>query len=260
MPIVAGGLYFALAIFCAIHVVRTGQPLYWLFILFGFPWLGSLVYFVAVYLPHSRLQRGAFQAVAAAARALDPQREVREARAAFDETPTAQNQMRLAAALLDVGEAGEALRTYETCLAGPFARDPEIRFGAGRAAVGCQRFPQALGHLEPLRREHPDYRPEPVALLIARSLAGVGRAADARAEFEAAVARFGTYEAKAEYAVWAYAIGDTATAERLHEELQKIASRWSSLTRELNAPSQRRLQAARELASRTDKMAAESTF
>ncbi|HEY0822145.1 MAG TPA: tetratricopeptide repeat protein [Ramlibacter sp.] len=250
MPIVGFGLYFALAIFCAVHVVRTGQPLYWLMILFAFPIVGSVVYFVAVYLPNSRLQRNALKAVSAAARAIDPQRDVRAARLAFEETPTAQNQMRLAAALLDAGDAPAAAGAYEACLGGPFARDPEIRWGAGRAYVECQRYADALRCLEPLRRERPDYRPEAVALLIARALAGTARNAEARAEFAQAEARFGTYEAKAEYAIWAYAIGDRLTSQRLQAELEKIAARWSPLTRELNEPALRRLQAARELAAK----------
>lgn len=248
MPFVAFGLHFGLAIFCAIHVVRSGQPLYWLMILFGFPVLGSVVYFLAVYLPNSRLQRQAFKAVSAAAKAIDPQREVRAARAAYDEAPTAQNHMRLAAALLEVGEAQQAAQAYEACLAGPFARDPEIRFGAARAYLECQRHADALRYLEPLRKEHPDFRPGPVALLTARALAASGRAADARAEFSAAEARFGTYEAKAEYAIWAYAIGDRPTAQRLQEELDRIAKRWNPMARDLNAASLRRLQAARDLA------------
>ena len=256
MPFAAAGLYFGLAIFCAIHAVRTRQNSYWLFILFGFPLLGSLVYFFAVYFPNSRLQRQAMKTVAAAARAIDPQREVREARIAFDETPTAQNQMRLAAALLDVGAAAEAAHQYEACLRGPFAGDPEIRFGAARAYVESQRYAEALRHLEPLRREHAAFRAEAVSLLLARALAGSARAAEARAEFEAAVARFGTWEAKAEYAIWAYAVGDTATAERLRAELEKIAARWNPMTRELNEASGRRLRAARELAEREARVAA----
>lgn len=249
MPIVGFGLYFALAIFCAVHVVRTGQPLYWLMILFAFPIVGSLVYFVAVYLPNSRLQRNALKAVSAAAKAIDPQRDVRAARLAFDEAPTAQNHMRLAAALLEAGDAPAAAQAYEACLAGPFARDPEIRFGAGRACVESRRYADALRYLEPLRREHPDHRPEPVGLLIARSLAATSRNAEARAEFAQAEERFGTFEAKAEYAIWAYAIGDRVTSHRLQAELDKISARWNPLTRELNEPSLRRLQAARELAA-----------
>ena len=248
MPIVGFGLHFALALLCAVHAVRTGQPLYWLMILFGFPVLGSVVYFLAVYLPASRLQRDAIKAVAAAARAIDPQRDVRAARAAFEETPTAQNHMRLAAALLDTGDAEGAAEAYAGCLQGPFARDPEIRLGAARAFVECGRHGDALRLLEPLRKEHAAHRPEPVALLIARALAGIGRHAEARAEFAAAEQRFGTYEAKAEYAIWAYAVGDVPTSDRLQAETDRIAARWNALARELNAPAMRRLQAARDLA------------
>jgi hypothetical protein len=249
MPFAGIGLHVAIAILCAIHAVRTRQQMYWLFILFAFPLLGSLVYVFAVYLPNSRLERGAMKAVSAAVKAMDPTREVREARAAFEEAPTAQHQMRLAAALLEAGDALEAARQYESCLKGPFASDPEIRFGAARAFVECQRYADALRYLEALRRERPDYRQEAVSLLVARALAGTARAAEARAEFESALSRFGTYEAKAEYAIWAYAIGDTATAQRLNDELEKIAARWNSFARELNAPAARRLSAAKALAA-----------
>jgi len=248
MPFAGLGLHVMLALICAIHVVRTRQQMYWLFILFAFPLLGSIVYFFAVYLPNSRLERGAMRAVSAAAKAIDPTREVREARAAFEDAPTAQNQMRLAAALLDIGQAAEAAREYEACLKGPFASDVEIRFGAARAFTECQRYPVALDYLERIRSERPDFRAEGVSLLIARCLAGTSRAPQARAEFESAIERFGTYEAKAEYAIWALATGDTATAERLDAELNKISQRWNSLTRDLNAPVERRYRAARGLA------------
>lgn len=248
MPFAGLGLHVVIALLCAIHVVRTGQQLYWLFILFAFPLLGSMVYFFAIYLPNSRLERGAMRAVSAAAKAIDPNREVREARAAFDDAPTAQNQMRLAAALLDVGLAQESAREYEACLQGPFASDPEIRFGAARALTESQRYAQALRFLEALRSERPDFRPEAVSLLMARSLAGTQRGAAARTEFETAEARFATYEAKAEFAIWALAVGDTVTAQRLDAELEKIARRWNPMSRELNDAVARRYRAAKELA------------
>jgi hypothetical protein len=61
MPFAGLGLHVVLALICAIHVVRTRQQLYWLFILFAFPLLGSIVYFFAIYLPSSRIERGAFK-------------------------------------------------------------------------------------------------------------------------------------------------------------------------------------------------------
>ena len=244
MPFVGIGLHLIVALFFAIHAVRTGQPIWWLFILFSFPLLGSIVYFVAIYLPNSRLQRTAGKVVAAAAKALDPTRELREAREAFEFTPTAQNQMRLAAALLEAGEAAEAARSYEACLHGPFAADPEIRFGAARAFIECARFADALQHIDAIRAAQPDFRAEDIALLRARALAGAGRGPEARAEFESAVAQFGSFDARAEYAIYAASSGDVGTARRLQAELDAIMKRWGRHNRDLNAPLLRRLQAA----------------
>lgn len=246
------GLHIIIALFFAVHAVRTGQPMYWLFILLAFPGLGAVVYFLAVYLPHSRLQRGAVRAVRSVARVIDPMREVRDAQAAFDDTPTAQNQMRLAAALLDAGQPHEAARQFDACLKGPFAQDVEVRFGAGRTFVECGRDAEALALLQGLRAERPDYREEDVSLLLGRALSALGRADEARQVLEAAVARHGSYAAKAELAVWAYAHQHADLAERLATELDAIAARWNPTTRELNAPAAQRLKAARQQAGRRE--------
>jgi hypothetical protein len=247
MPLI-GGLHILIALFCAVHVVRSGQQLYWLFILFAFPLLGSLVYFFAIYLPNSRLQRGAFKAVSAAARAMDPGRDVREARVVYDVSPSAQNQMRLAEALLNAGEAKESAELYEGALKGPFASDPDLRFGAVRAYVECQRFDAALSHLQVLKADRPEYRRDQVLLLLARCFAGTGRQAEARESFEAAVRQFGSFEAHAEYSIWALASGDAATAARLQTEIDRQVQLWNPVSRQLNDPVMRRLKAAHELA------------
>jgi len=247
MPFVGIGLHVLIALFFAIHAVRSGQPIYWLFILFSFPLLGSIVYFIVVYLPNSRLHTGARRAVAVAARALDPTRELREARAAFDFTPTAQNQMRLAAALLASGAPQEAAANYEACLKGPFASDPEIKFCAARANLDSGNFPRAAVLLQEIRAADAGFRAEAVQLLLARALAGAGRGAEARAEFAAALARFGSFDARAEYAIWAYTAGEVDTAARLQADIDQAMQRWSPHNRELNAPLVRRLQAARAL-------------
>lgn len=249
MPFIGIGLHILLALFCAFHVVRSGQQLYWLIILFAFPMLGSLVYLFAVYLPNSRLERGAMKAVSAAAKALDPGKELRLAREDYEQTPTAQNQMRLAAALLDMGQAEEAARLYESGLKGPFASDPEMRFGAARAFVEALRYVHAVPHLEELRRSRPEYRPDQVALLLARAYAGASRASEAREEFERTIARYATFEAHAEYAIWALATGDAATAARLQTEIDKMMGRWNAMSRQLNEPVLRRLKAAQKLAA-----------
>jgi hypothetical protein len=59
MPFIGLGLHVLVALFFAVHVVRTHQNIYWLFILFAFPMLGSIVYFLTIYLPSSKLERQA---------------------------------------------------------------------------------------------------------------------------------------------------------------------------------------------------------
>lgn len=86
-------------------------------------------------------------------------------------------------------------------------------------------------------------------MLRARTLAGLDRRDEARAAFEEALLRHGTFEAHAEYAIWALSLGDRATADRLQTEIdQKITRHWNAMSRELNEPVMRRLREARRLA------------
>jgi len=224
--------------------------MYWLIILFMFPLLGSVVYLFAIFLPGFRLNHRARRVVTAAAKAFDPQREIREAQAAFEVMPTAQNQIRLAEAQLELGLSEEAAKNYEACLKGPFLSSLEIRFGAARSFVECRRYQEAIVHLEAIQSIDQAFRLEAVSLLLARSYAGVGRNAEARSKFESVVARYGTFEACAEYAIWALAIGDSSTAARLQAETDQIAKRWSPQARELNAATMHRLKAALELSGK----------
>jgi hypothetical protein len=221
--------------------------MYWLIILFIFPLFGSVVYFFAIYLPGFRLDHRARRVMTAAAKVIDPQRELRNAKAAFEDMPTAQNQIRLAEAQLELGLSEEAVKNYEACLQGPFLGSLEIRFGAARAYVECKRYQDAIIQLEAIQDIDQAFRLEAVTLLLARSYAGVGRNEEARARFELAVTRYGTFQARAEYAIWALSIGDKTTAARLQAEIDQITKRWSPQARQLNAASMQRLNAARGL-------------
>src|SRR5690606_39092664 len=150
------------AIFFAIHAVRNRRQIYWLLILFSFPLLGSLAYFVAEYLPASRLERHGRMARRAVQKSLEPGRDLREVLREFDLTPTAHNQMRLAAALLEAGELEEAVRHYEACLNGPFAGAPEVILGAARANAAYGQAAAAIALLAPLQSTYPEFRADEV--------------------------------------------------------------------------------------------------
>ncbi len=185
------------------YSVRTGRPLYWLFLLFMAPGLGSVVYFFGVYLPQSRLERSLLKAGAIVRDKLDPGREIRDAQAAFDLTPTAHNQVRLAKALLEAGQHGAAVQQYEACMNGPFKGDPEICFGAAQARLANGQGASAIALLLDLRSSHPGFREEQIGLVLARAFAAAGRHSEAGATFAALVERFNGLEARVEYALWA---------------------------------------------------------
>ena len=244
MPFLGLGLHFLIALFFAIHALRNRRQMYWLLILFAFPLLGSLAYFIVEYLPASRLERHGRTAGRAIQKSLDPGRDVREARRMFDLTPTAHNQMRLAAALLEAGESEEAVQHYDACLNGPFAGDPEVILGAARAHAAHGQPAAALALLAPLRSKHPDFRADEVGLELGRAYAANGQQDEAGAEFEAVVERFGSIEARVELALWALANGQEAVAQRELKEVGHARTHMEKHARELNRDLFRRLDAA----------------
>ncbi len=245
MPYFGGGLlHLVIAGFFAVHAVRTRREYYWLYILFGIPYMGSAVYFFAVFLPQSRLHHDVRRAASATARVLDPGRELREATRAFDLAPTAQNQMRLASALLEAGDYAQAAHHYESCLKGPFASDPHIRFGAAKARLQNGESAKALELLESVCKQSPDFRPEQTTLLLAQAYAQVGQHDKARAAYLSALNRFASVDSRAEYAIWALGRGDVAAANEQQQEIERAMKYWNKGNRELHRPVLKRLDAA----------------
>ncbi len=237
MPFLGLGLHVLIALFFAVHAMRHGKQMYWLLILFSFPLLGSIVYFVVEYLPASRMQRTAGKVANAAIGFIDPEREYRAAAEAYDLAPTAQNKLRLAKAALDRGQAADAVGHYRDALKGPLASDPELQFGLASAllaAGGATAGRDALQALHTLRSTRDDYRKDEVAVLTARALAADGQQAEARQAFEDALGRYNTVEARARYIAWLAQQGDTAGAQRQWDELQQAARHWNSHARSVN--------------------------
>lgn len=232
MPFVAV-VHFAIAAFFAVHAVRTGRPMTWLFVLFAFPMLGSIVYLFAVYLPAFGNTRSGMKAARAVQTLIDPKRELREALAEFDRTPTAYNRARLAAALLVQGRGDEAIAHYEQAASGPYASDFAFLKGLANAQVGQGRHADAVATLTRLFGAHPHERAGALALLHAQALAGAGDPG-ARAAFEAVVAADDSTEAKCKYGLFLIAQGELGAARDALEAVLRDAQRGHMHSRELN--------------------------
>ncbi|HEX7644417.1 MAG TPA: hypothetical protein VF472_19590 [Burkholderiaceae bacterium] len=248
MQIFGISIHIIVALFFAIHAMRTGRNMYWLFILFGIPWLGAIVYFVTEYLPGSRadrgLNRGFSRATSAALGLVDPAREVREARKAYDLSPSVQNRMRLAKALLARGDTHESIEHFDACLSGPFSKDPELLYAAALAKLQDGQLRQALELAQTLRSVVPDASAERASLLLAQAYAANGDSAGAKAEYEAAAVRYGSVETKAQYGIWAAEARDLETARRILDDIGRDERHWNAHARSNNKPLMQQLEKA----------------
>ena len=226
-------LNYAVAIFFAVHAVRTGRQMYWLMILIIAPVLGSLIYFFAEYLPEMRHSTVARKSARAVKSLVDPNRELREARLAFERTPTVDNRSRLAEALLARGDNDEAIEQFQACASGPYAKDVKFRRGLARAQLAAGRHAGAAATLEALVADSPRDAGGDAYLWLAQALTQVDETR-ALAAFEHAGQVHNSTETQAAYGVFLASLGRDAQARPLLEGVLHNARVGTPSSRELN--------------------------
>lgn len=128
-----GGLLLLVQIACAVRVVRTGRPYYWIYIVVFVPVVGMAAYLIAEFLPDLMGSRTARYAASGVGRAIDPGRGLREALRRAQMTPTIENKAALAEEYLCAGQPGNAAALYRETLTGIHATDPTMMLGLARA-------------------------------------------------------------------------------------------------------------------------------
>ena len=229
LPLIALSLIFSIAL--AVHVVRTGRELFWLWIILIFQPLGGLVYFLAIVLPELTRGPAARRLEQSARAALDPMREYREARQACEDTPTVRNQSRLAQAAAALGRHDEAERLYAEAAHGIHAEDPALLLGRAIALLELGRPKDAIDVLELIPGgETVDPLPPAAVLALARAHESLGRTAEADAAYAEAILRMAGFEAFGRYAAFMARNGrkDEARAAiaEMDKRLTKLAAQF----------------------------------
>jgi hypothetical protein len=215
------GLYYAAAIAMCVHVHRSGQAMYWMWIILAFPPLGGLVYFVAILLPELTGGSAARRMGKAAVEALDPGRAYRTAKALYDDAPTVQNAMKLAQAAAGMSRWEEAEGLYAGASQGLYADDPALLQGRAAALLELGRPDEALEQLQRLEKDREGRIPPQAELNLARALHALGRPAEAEKSYRAAVQRVPGLEALARFAVFLADQGRMDEARDLLVEIDK---------------------------------------
>ncbi len=217
-----GILLLIFSIVLCVHVVRTGQQMYWLWIILAFQGIGGLIYVIAVILPEWTGGKTARRISSAARETLDPQRAYRTAKTAHDDSPTVANAMRLASAAADLGRYAEAESLYAAAAQGVHADDAALLLAHANALIELGRFAEALPLLE-RQRELADkaLRTPQAALAQGRAFEGLGRLPEAQEAYEFAAGRLPGMEALARYAAFLARAGRKAEAQEQLDEIDR---------------------------------------
>lgn len=215
------GLSLIVSIALAVHVVRTGRELFWLWIILIFQPIGGLVYFIAIVLPDLGRGQTAQRLERSARAALDPMREYREAKQACEDTPTVRNQSRLAQAAVALGRHDEAERLFGEAAHGIHAEDPALLLGRANALLELNRPADAVAVLERLSRDDADSHTPTAVLALGRAYEAVGRIPEADAALAEAAQRMPGFEGQARYAAFMARTGRKAEAQAMVTEMDK---------------------------------------
>lgn len=175
----AGLIAPVLALLAVVHVVRTGRPWYWVWVVLLFPVVGPLAYFAAEVVPYS----GGLHLSNPIPGLLDmliPGRELKRLEENLAYSSTVANRQALAAYHLRQGNHAEALKLTESCLTGVYKDDPGLKLELAQIHLLAGQAQEARRLLTELAAASPQHEPRVRDQLLARAAEELG---DAKAAF-----------------------------------------------------------------------------
>jgi hypothetical protein len=216
-------LSLVLQIGCAVHVVRTGRPMYWIFLLLIGSYVAVAIYIFAEVLPGLRNHRTARRMVSGAQDRIDPERHKRRAAQQLDVADTLDNRRRLADESFRSGDYQQAAELYRSGLKGLYNTDPNLMLGLARSQFALNLPAEAKRTLDDLIAANPDFRSSEGHLLYARCVEASGDIQAALHEYEAVSQGFPGEEARVRYAQLLGRDGQTDKAAEVFAEVLKRA-------------------------------------
>lgn len=222
-----------------LHVVRTGRPMYWIFIILMAPGIGSLAYAIIELLPDLSNSGQGRRAMRGIRKTLDPGGDLRQRQREHKLSGSVDAARHLAGELLESGQYDAAIEHYEKSLTGLYEYDPDLLLGLATSLVANEDFEKARDTLDLLIEHNPDFKSQDGHLLYARSVAACGDEDKALDEYKAVTAYYAGAEARLRYGLFLEKQGDKTAALAEFQEIidaaelaprhyQKAQSNWIS--------------------------------
>jgi len=212
-------LTFAVQIGLIVHVLRTGRPIFWAFVLFFAPMIGSLVYFFVELLPELSGNPRARTAVKGLRKSLNPNADIRKLQKQYQLSGSVDAERHLADELIAAGRFEEAIEHYRDALKGMYENDPNLLLGLAEAQFGNGDYEGSKLTLERLAAENPSFKSATGHLLYARALENCGAVDDALEEYAAVNVYFAGAEAKCRFATLLEKEGQRERALELFQDI-----------------------------------------
>ncbi len=205
------------------HVLRTGRPIFWAFVIFFAPMIGALIYFFVELLPELSGNPKTRTAMRGIRKSLDPDADIRKLQKQYHLSGSVDAARHLADELIESGRFEEAIDHYRGALKGMYENDPNLLLGLAEAQFGNDDFAASKATLERLAAENPEFKSPVGHLLYARSLEGCGEMENALQEYEAVSVYYAGAEAKCRFAVLLEQEGQAERALELFQDIVESA-------------------------------------
>ncbi|TDR41279.1 pentatricopeptide repeat protein [Tahibacter aquaticus] len=212
-----------LQFFCLVHLVRTGRPYYWIWLILIGSFLGSAVYIITQVIPELRNDPASRKLVRNVQDRIDPERQRRRIAQQLDVADTVDNRRKLAEECMRLGDYANAAELYQSVLKGIYASDAAFLLGLAQAQAGQHQYAAARDTLDTLIKANPDFRSDDGHFLYARCLEELGEHARALEEYQVLSTSYPGEEARLRYGLLLKQAGRTDEARQVFEDMLKRA-------------------------------------
>ncbi|MBY0521148.1 MAG: tetratricopeptide repeat protein [Sphingomonas sp.] len=221
-------LVLAIQVACVVDVIRNGRNQLWIMALVFLPGASTIAYVLIEVLPRLQGNRHVRTVRAQVEARLDPERDLRAARDALGLADTIANRIRLADALVGLGRHDEAVPLYREALARAPDTDPRTEAKLAAALFETGESGEARTLLDAITPPSTQSDRDRLTLLRARVLTELGEADAALALYADIVTRMPGEEARCRYAAL---LLDQGYAPRARAVLEEIEARMKRLDR-----------------------------
>lgn len=220
---------------CVVHCVRNGRNTLWIWPVVLVPLVGCIAYFIVEVMPGMSGNRHVRTMRAQAAKAIDPEREVRMARDALGLADTIANRIRLADALAAVRRPNEAIPLYREAIAAQPLPDGRTETKLANVLFEDGKIDEAQEVIERIEQPSGQSERDRLSLLRARIYDHLGHKDEALAIYKDIVTRMPGEEARCRYAALLLELGRKREALGVLEEVEDRMKRLDRYQRQADA-------------------------